>query len=293
MPDRSISTNFDLTVEGCFPKLESMRVAYLQFNPQFGRVAENIEKVEAMTVGIDADIIVLPELCFTGYAFVSPLEAASYAESATDGFSLRRMTELSRVLGCGIVFGFPEKHGDAIYNSCAFVSQKTGVKIYRKLHLYLFEKKWFRPGDKSLSVLEFRDCKVGLMVCFDWIFPEVARTLALLGANLICHPANLVMPYCQEAMVTRCLENGIFAVTANRTGKEKRGEFEFEFTGQSQILSRRGEIICRASKDKEEHGLADIEVGASNNKAINPENDLWRDRRPEFYRMGSDDEDKA
>jgi len=64
--------------------------------------------------------------------------------------------------------------------------------------------------------------RVGMMVCFDWAFPEVARALALKGADLIGHPANLVLTYCQQAMVTRCIENLVFAVTANRYGTEER-----------------------------------------------------------------------
>jgi predicted amidohydrolase len=269
-----------------------MRVAYVQFQPAFGRVAENIEKAEALISEVDADIIVLPELCFTGYAFVSSKEAESYAESAPDGFSLRRMRELSGNNNCGIVFGFAEKDGVGVYNSCAFVSGGSEVEVYRKLHLYYFEKEWFRPGNKPLSIFKFRDCRVGMMICFDWIFPETTRTLALMGADLICHPANLVMPYCQDAMVIRCLENRVFAVTANRTGREKRGDFDFEFTGKSQIISTSGDIICRASKDKDETGIADINFRAGRVKTVNSRNDLWMDRRPEFYRMESDGKDE-
>jgi predicted amidohydrolase len=64
--------------------------------------------------------------------------------------------------------------------------------------------------------------KIGLMVCFDWVFPEVARSLALQGTDILCHPSNLVLAYCQQAMLTRCIENGVFAVTCNRFGSEDR-----------------------------------------------------------------------
>jgi predicted amidohydrolase len=282
-----------LTADSGSFTLEEMKVAYVQFQPVFGRVAENIEKARSMMSGIDADIVVLPELCFTGYAFVSPQEAESYAESAGGGFSLKRMKELSENHNCGIVFGFPEKDGAGVYNSCAFVAPGAKTRIYRKLHLYYFEKDWFRPGDKPLDIFEFRDCKVGMMICFDWIFPETVRTLGLMGADLICHPANLVMPYCQDAMVIRCLENRVFAVTANRTGREKRGDFDFEFTGKSQIVSVNGEIISRGSRDKDETAVADIDFRTSREKAINRRNDLWADRRPEFYRMESDGKDET
>ena len=125
------------------------------------------------------------------------------------------------------------------------------------------------------------------MICFDWFFPEVMRSLALMGAHLICHPVNLVMSFCPNSMITRCLENNVFAVTANRIGREKREKFDHLFTGTSQVVSSRGEIICRASPDKEEHGIADINFRETENKEINSKNDLWLDRRPEFYRMGN------
>jgi predicted amidohydrolase len=260
-----------------------MRVAFVQFNPQFGRISDNIEKATSLMVSIDADLIVLPELSFSGYVFTSRDEASSMAESVPDGFTMKRMAELSARLDCGIIYGFPEYHKGNLYNSCAFVSPGSEIEVYRKLHLYYYEKDWFEAGDKPLNVFEFRGCRIGMMICYDWIYPEVARTLALRGAHLICHPANLVMSHCQNAMITRCLENRIFTLTANRIGREARGEFDFEFTGESQILSPEGKILYRASKDKEEYGVADIDTRASENKVMNLKNDLWKDRRAEFY----------
>jgi len=72
-----------------------------------------------------------------------------------------------------------------------------------------------------------------MMICFDWFFPESARTLALKGAQLILHPSNLVMPYCQDAMITRSIENRVFSITSNRIGREGG----YNFTGKSQIVS--------------------------------------------------------
>jgi len=264
-----------------------MRIGSIQFKPEFGRISDNIERASKMIEDIDAELIVLPELCFTGYAFTSAEEARSMAESIEKGFSLKRMKEISERFGKGIIFGFPENDNGRLYNSCAFMRPGEKTEIYRKLHLYYFEKEWFLAGDNQLPVIEFRGCKVGLMICFDWYFPEVARTLALAGAHLLCHPSNLVMSHCQDSMITRCLENSIFAITANRIGREKRGNFDFKFTGRSQIISNKGEILYRASSDKEEVGAADIDFRLSDNKELNSRNDLWKDRRPEFYRMGN------
>ncbi|MFC1890366.1 nitrilase-related carbon-nitrogen hydrolase, partial [Thermodesulfobacteriota bacterium] len=117
-----------------------------------------------------------------------------------------------------------------------------------------------------------------------WIFPECARTLALLGADIICHPANLVLPYCQDAMVVRCLENRVFAITANRTGEESRKSSEpLRFTGHSQIVSPRGDRLLRASDDGETLETIDINPVEATDKRVTVRNDLFEDRRPELY----------
>jgi len=121
------------------------------------------------------------------------------------------------------------------------------------------------------------------MICFDWIFPETTRILALKGADVICHCANLVLPYCQEAMVTRCLENRVFAVTANRTGTETRGEKSLHFTGKSQITGPDGSILYRAGEATEECGVVEIDPTLARNKVINPYNDAFGSRRNEYY----------
>jgi len=124
---------------------------------------------------------------------------------------------------------------------------------------------------------------VGMMICFDWIFPEVVRILALEGAEIICQPANLVLPWCQRAMVTRAIENRIFIVTANRIGREKRGERELKFTGGSQITGHEGELLLQASLEGEEVGIVDLDPSIARDKAITQENDLFSDRRPDLY----------
>ncbi len=266
-----------------------MKFGYIQFKPEFGEVEANFERASRMISEIDAELVVLPELCFSGYTFISKDEVGAIAESAEDGFTLKRIRKLAAECKKGIIYGFPEISGGEYYNSSAFVRPDGKVSVYRKLHLYYYEKELFAPGDKQLEIIDFHGCKVGMMICFDWFFPEVARSLALMGAHLICHPSNLVMSFCPESMKTRCLENHIFAITANRIGVEKRGEFDHSFTGTSQIVSNKGEIIKRASIDKEELGVADINFIDSENKEINSRNDLWKDRRPEFYRMGTHD----
>jgi Predicted amidohydrolase len=120
---------------------------------------------------------------------------------------------------------------------------------YRKIHLFDTEKNCFEKGDLPLKVFNIGSARVGVMICFDWRFPETARTLALSGADLIAHPSNLVLPHCPQSIITRCLENRIFIVTANRVGTEKRTpNNSLNFIGQSQVVDPDGNILCRASK---------------------------------------------
>ena len=86
------------------------------------------------------------------------------------------------------------------------------------------KKLWFTPGNTGFNVFQTGIGPVGIMICFDWLFPESMRTLALQGAQVIAHPANLVLPHCPSAMPIRCLENKVYAITVNRTGREQRKE---------------------------------------------------------------------
>ena len=131
------------------------------------------------------------------------------------------------------------------------------------------------------------EAKLGILICFDWYYPESARSLTLKGADILCHPSNLVLPHCPDAMVTRCLENRVFGITANRIGKEERGDKPpLQYIGNSEIVSPSGQILYRAAPDKPELIVKEIDVKEARRKSLNPYNDLLRDRQPQFYDMG-------
>ena len=260
-----------------------MRVAFIQMQPEFGRKDENIDKAIALMSQTSADLYVLPELFATGYVFISPQEASGLAEPARTGQTARRLGDFAKTRKSGVVFGFAEAAAEGNFNSCAFVSDIGDFRLYRKLHLFFKEKTYFAPGNLPLEVFSFREARLGMMICFDWIFPEVARSLSVLGADIICHPVNLVMSYCQDSMRARSIENHIYTVTANRVGTETRGEDSFKFTGKSQITDCYGNIIFRAGEDKEAVFTADIIVEEARNKDLNALNNLMKDRRTEFY----------
>jgi predicted amidohydrolase len=261
-----------------------MRVAAVQFRPEFGRVETNLDRMLAAIAHEEAALFVFPELALSGYVFESREELLALSQAA-DAPELDRIAEAATIKGAAVVVGFAERVGGAVFNSALLAGPDGERAIYRKIHLFDREKELFSPGDRPPEVVEVRGVRYGLMVCFDWIFPETARTLALMGADVLCHPANLVLPYCQDAMVTRCIENCVFAVTANRTGTEARAGLSLTFTGLSEVVSPRGAILVRGSGDREEVLIAEIDPAAARDKLVTPANDVFRDRRPDLYRL--------
>ncbi len=259
-----------------------MKIGYIQNFPIFGEKENNFNQVRELIGEAKVDLIVLPELFATGYAFTSTEEVKNLSETSTEE-TASFLKEISTKTGAVVVAGFIEKEAGNNYNSSMIVYQNKIIDTYRKIHLFNKEKLWFTPGNKKLQVYDINGMKIGVMICFDWIFPEVSRTLTLSGAQVIAHPCNLVMPYCQQAMVTRCLENRVFAVTANRIGNEKRGKDDFTFTGGSQITSVDGKILSFAPKNKTSIGIVKIDITKANHKMINDYNDVLKDRRVGFY----------
>lgn len=262
-----------------------MRIGLYQHHPEFGAPARNTARAGEALGAVDADLVVLPELFNTGYQFVSEEEVRSLAEEIPGGETCRAMQALAEARGMTLVFGMAEKAGGRVYNSAAVMGPEGFVGRYRKVHLFSEEKRFFSSGDTPFPVFRIRKAAIGVMICFDWMFPEAARCLALQGAEIICHPANLVLPHCQEAMRTRSLENGVFSVTANRVGTEARGgKAALTFTGRSQILDPSGRPIAALSSGDEGILIADVNPAEARDKTLNPFNDRLADRRPVFYR---------
>jgi len=261
-----------------------MIIGLYQNNPDFGRTEDNVEKAVEDLFRVDADLIVMPELFNTGYQFISRQEVKGLAEKIPSGPTCRSMRDLARQHDSFIVFGMAEKDGDKIYNSAVLMGPGGFIGKYRKTHLFAEEKEIFDPGNTGFHVFDIKMARIGIMICFDWWFPEAARGLALLGADIICHPANLVLPHCQQAMLTRSLENGVFTATANRVGTESRRDGEtLTFTGGSQLVDNFGCLMARLDTDNVGIITEEIDVRKARDKKITAQNDLFRDRRPEFY----------
>jgi len=260
-----------------------MKVGFLQFNPIHMDKYKNVEKVIKLIKTIEADLLILPELFNSGYYFENQILAYNIAEKIPDGFTTKKLIEISKSKNMYICAGLAENYKNKIYNSAILVGPCGLIGSYRKIHLFDKEKEIFTPGNRKFTVFDIGIAKIGIMICFDWLFPESARSLALLGADIICHPANLVLPWCQRAMTIRCLENRVFAITANRVGIEKTEKFTLRFTGSSQITGVKGEILYRAHPQKEEVKVIEINPELARDKKITPNNHIFNDLRPGYY----------
>jgi len=281
-----------------------MRTALVQSLPVFGDEAANLASLTAAISSVEADFYVLPELCLSGYDFNDREEAASHALESTSE-TIEALARVATERGAGIAFGFAEKAteagtaafgnaaGDAptrrIYNSALLAFPDGRRRVYRKTHLFARERLLFDPGDTGFFVEEFRGLRVGVAICFDWIFPESFRTLALKGADLIAHCSNLVMPYCQRVDYARAIENRVYVATANRVGTESRGSPEeggarsLHFTGESVLVAPDGAYLLRLPPDRSDVGVCRVHPAKARNKALGDLNDLFADRRSEFY----------
>jgi predicted amidohydrolase len=266
-------------------KKMNFKLGVCQFEPRLLDKKYNIEKMIQLVDGLNADLIVFPELATSGYVFSSRDEARSIADNFEISETTQIFVELSKKNDTAFIIGFPESDGDKLYNSSMLINPDGTKHLYRKIHLFNEERLWFDPGDIGFVVAPTKhNVKVGQMICFDWIFPESARTLMLRGAQIIAHPANLVLPWCQQAMITRSLENRVFTATANRTGTEVNGDKSFYFTGMSQILSPLGEILHRMETTEESVKIVEIDIDKTTElKNVTPHNHVITDRRTEFY----------
>ncbi len=261
-----------------------MRLTIIQSNPRLGAVETNLAAVQSAIKEAAFDLLVLPELFATGYYFHDRAQVQQLSEPVPSGPTTRFLIELAAAKEAFICGGLVERDSDCLYNSAVLVGPEGLIGRYRKLHLFYEEKLWFTPGDGPLEVYDLGIARVGMMVCFDWRFPEVARILALKGAQVLLHPANLVQPYCQDAMITRCLENRVFAITANRIGSDTKPDgCSLTFTGRSQVVSPLGEVLCRATEGEEITLTVNIAPGEADDKLVTEHNHLLSDRRPEYY----------
>ena len=265
--------------------MRPLKLAVVQFTPRFGEKEKNLSRMRQLVEDTSADIIVFPELCTTGYLFLSREEVAKSAETA-NGPSSAFFRDMARSKNAVVVAGFAERHQNHLYNAClVVVPEAKNPYVYRKTHLFYKEKNCFDPGNSGFFVVtdKKRDVQIGPMVCYDWRFPESARVLTLLGADLIVCPANLITEAWRRVMPARAIENHVYLAVANRAGLEKRKGEELHFKGNSAIYDFSGRTIKKAGENKDEVLLAEIYPSKTRDKSFNPINNVLDDRRPQHY----------
>jgi len=269
---------------------DKIKIAAAQTDPKLMQIKENLENMVKMTreaAGNKANLIVFPECSLTGYVFTSREEALPYAETIP-GPSTEGMAAVCRELDVYVVFGLLEKDGDGLFNALSFVGPKGFVASYRKNHLpFLGIDRFVDKGDRPFQVHPTAIGNVGLHICYDVLFPESARIMALLGADIVVLSTNFPQGRGDALNCVaraRTIENKVNMVTSDRVGTE-RG---FTFAGLSNVVDVTGEVLGIASPDKEETVYGEVSLEAARQKhrvfiAGEWEIDNIGHRRPEIY----------
>lgn len=265
------------------------RVACVQLAPVLGDLAGNVERATAAiaaAVADGADVVVLPELCTSGYVFATVDEARAVAVTPAHALFGRWAAAAG---GAVVVAGFAEDADDGsgrLFNA-AVVLDASGVRaVYRKAHLWDAEPLFFTPGDAEPPVVETAHGRIAVVVCYDLEFPEWVRVPVLAGADLIAVPTNwpaFPTPAGERSgEVTNAMAaarlNRVAIACADRSGTE-RGQ---EWTRGTAIVDADGWVLA-ATGEEGGAAVADVDLAASRTKALTERADALGDRRPELY----------
>ncbi|MGW1212000.1 carbon-nitrogen hydrolase family protein [Streptomyces sp. NPDC002499] len=258
-----------------------MRTALLQSSGRPGSIVENLKVLDeaaGRAAAAGAALLTAPEMFLTGYAIGDDI--GRLAESA-DGESADAIAEITGRHGLAIAYGYPERDGEAVFNSAQLISADgTRLANYRKTHLFGgFERDHFTPGEQPVVQAELDGLTVGLMICYDVEFPEPVRAHALAGTDLLLVPTANMHPFqivAESVIPVRAWENQMYVAYVNRIGREG----EFDFFGLSTLAGPDGIARARAGLG-EELTFADVDRAQLNaSRAANP---YLTDRRPGLY----------
>lgn len=266
----------------------TLRLAAVSPPVRVGDLEHNLLAVRrAITTAVDAGagVIVGPELVSSGYVF-HDLDEARAASMPRDDARWESIIDVVPT-GSVCVIGFAEHTERALFNSAAVVSAAGLIAVYRKSHLWGQEARFFAPGDEAGIVVDTPACRLGVAVCYDNEFPEVPRSLALRGAELLALPVNwprVQRPRREHAPETiqamaAARSSRLPTVIADRRGRE-RG---VDWTGGSAVIDGDGWLVARGTTAP--MLIADVRVGRD--KSLPPHNDLFGDRRPDLYATGT------
>jgi predicted amidohydrolase len=272
--------------------MPTWKIAGVQMDCRLGDKPSNLERMQSHlreAAGPGTRLIVFPECALTGYGFESKDEAWPHAETIP-GPAVETLAATCRTLGVWAVFGLLEREQATghLFNAAALVGPPGFIAGYRKIHLpFLGVDRFTTPGDRPFAVHDLGGLRIGINICYDGSFPEAARVLMLLGADLIVLPTNWPPGAFRTVhclIPARALENHIYYAAVNRVGDE-RG---FRFIGQSCIVDCTGDLLAGAGEYGEEIVYAEIDPARARHKHLvhirgKYELDRRADRRPDMY----------
>lgn len=234
-----------------------MRIGYFQFEVRHKNPEANLQLIESSLTGKRYDLLVLPELCTSGYIFQNRADLSRYAESIPDGRTVLNLTRLCQQNRSHIIAGLPERCGQYLYNTAVLIGPDGYIGSHRKLVLSRYEKTLFDRGQEC-RVFEVAGVKIGLAICLESWMPEISRYLMRQGCQILCNPSSFGGTMTISAIRTRAIENMFFTITANRLGEEYSEGIQAYFCGGSCIHDINGHVLIRTGK-KSNIALIDIE----------------------------------
>ena len=259
----------------------------------------NREKAEALVreaAAGGAQIVLLPEL-FEGLYFCKDMDAKyfAWAQPRDSHPLIAQFSALAKALGVVLPLSYFERDGERYFNSLVMIdADGTVLENYRKTHIPsgpgYEEKFYFAPGDTGFKVWETRFGKLGVGICWDQWFPETARSLALMGAELIFYPTAIgsepeihvdSKDHWQRVQQGHSAANTVPVIAANRIGEEVGESCTLTFYGSSFATDYTGKKIAEADRESEGVIYAEYDL-----EAIAAQRDYWAlfaDRRPEMY----------
>ena len=225
-----------------------MKVELVQLAGRDGDTAYNLERTLAAIAACapDTDLVVFPETQLMG--FPTEESVAAVAEPL-DGPSVQAVQRAARERNVAVVVGVAENDAGTFYNTTLLITPEGIALRYRKTHLWASDRGIFTPGDRYATAL-WKGVRVGILICFDIEFPESARALGQLGAELILVTNGNMDPYGpthRTAIMARAMENQAYAVMVNRVGE---GDGDLVFAGGSAVVDPFGQMLCEAGRDE-------------------------------------------
>ncbi|MGQ9368264.1 carbon-nitrogen hydrolase family protein [Azospirillum sp. ST 5-10] len=212
---------------------------------------DRLERAAAAAARRGAGLLVAPEMALTGYAIGA--DAVRRLAEPRDGPAAARAAAIARRSGVALLYGYPERGADgAVYNAVRLVDADGTARLdHRKTHLYGdLDRAAFAPGDRLAPVVAVAGLRVGVLICYEVEFPELARRLARDGAELIAVPTALMAPYdvvARTVVPARAWENQLFVAYANRCG----GEGTLTYCGLSAVVGPDARDRARADRGEE------------------------------------------